>query len=97
MPTKRSLTRAAAETKARTRRLADMGASGGLFIGAMTGALFAAPRINDFGLLQSLGMVAACAFGGTVLGALIVGWMIGAAASWEPGDGGFGGGEGDGE
>lgn len=86
MPTKRSLPKAAAETRDRAKRLAEMGSNGGLFIGAMTGALCAAPRINDWGFLRSFGTVAVCALGGMVLGWLIVGWMIGTAASWEPTD-----------
>jgi len=101
MPTKRSLTRATAETRARAKRLEEMGANGGLFLGAMIGTLFAAPRVNEIGVAKVLGIVAMFAAGGTILGALLVGWMMGAAANLgipDYGDGGDGeGGGGDGE
>ena len=48
MTTKRSLKKAEVEQRARAKRLDAMGSNGGLFIGAMLGALYAAPRINDW-------------------------------------------------
>ena len=96
MPTKRSLQRAEAENKARAKRLEAIGSNGGLFMGAMLGALYAAPRVNDWGFAWTFGIAAICALGGMLLGTLMVGWMVGSAATWSCGDySDLGGGDGD--
>ena len=75
-----------------------MGSTAGLFIGAMSGVFFVAPRISDWDLIWAVFLVAVFGLVGMLLGYFAVSLMIGAQASGLPysgGGGGEGGGGGD--